>query len=136
MIQLSTIVDFLICGSYMVVLVGALVFALAGARLALPSDRLSVVFLVDASASMVDSSRQALLDFARASVRDMPEADTAGVVVFGGNALVDRLPSQSDELSEPASIPVVGASDIGAAVRLATAIFPAGTQQRLVLLSD
>ena len=118
------------------VLVGALVFALAGARLALPSDRLSVVFLVDASASMVDSSRQALLDFARASVRDMPEADTAGVVVFGGNALVDRLPSRSDELSEPASIPVVGASDIGAAVRLATAIFPAGTQQRLVLLSD
>ena len=117
-------------------LVGALVFAVAGARLALPSDRLSVVFLVDASASMVDSSRQALLDFARASVREMPEADTAGVVVFGGNALVDRLPSQSDELNDPASIPVVGASDIGAAVRLATAIFPAGTQQRLVLLSD
>ena len=33
-------------------------------------------------------------------------------------------------------MPVVGATDIAAAVRLATAIFPAGTQQRLVLLSD
>ena len=117
-------------------LVCALVLALAGARLALPADRLSVVFLVDGSASMVDASRGALLAFARAAVRQMPEADTAGVVVFGGNALVDRLPSDADELAEPESVPVVGASDIGAAVRLATAIFPAGTQQRLVLLSD
>ena len=113
-----------------------LIASLAGARLALPSDRLSVVFLVDASASMVDATRQELLDFARESVRRMPEGDTAGVVVFGANALVDRLPSQLGELQVPSSVPVVGATDIAAAVRLATAIFPAGAQQRLVLLSD
>jgi Ca-activated chloride channel family protein len=118
------------------VLVACLGASLAGARLALPSDRLSVVFLVDASASMVDATRQELLAFARSAMREMPEGDTAGVVVFGANALVDRLPSQLDELREPSSVPVVGATDIAAAVRLATAIFPAGTQQRLVLLSD
>ncbi|MGH2357375.1 MAG: VWA domain-containing protein, partial [Candidatus Limnocylindria bacterium] len=118
------------------VLVAALVLAVAGARLALPSDRLSVVFLVDASASMLDATREELVDWARAAVREMPEGDTAGVVVFGANALVDRLPSDLAELQEPASQPVVGATDIAAAVRLATAIFPAGTQQRLVLLSD
>jgi Mg-chelatase subunit ChlD len=118
------------------VLVACLGASLAGARLALPSDRLSVVFLVDASASMVDATREELLAFARAAMREMPEGDTAGVVVFGANALVDRLPSQLDELREPSSVPVVGATDIGAAVRLSTAIFPAGTQQRLVLLSD
>ena len=71
-------------------LVVCLVGALAGARLALPSDRLSVVFLVDASASMVDATREELLDFAQAAVEEMPEGDTAGVVVFGANALVDR----------------------------------------------
>ena len=38
------------------VLIGCVVASLAGARLALPSDRLSVVFLVDASASMLDAS--------------------------------------------------------------------------------
>jgi hypothetical protein len=118
------------------VLVGCIVASLAGARLALPSDRLSVVFLVDASASMVDATREELLDFAKQAVREIPEGDTAGVVVFGANALVDRLPSGLDELQEPASLPVVGATDIAAAVRLATAIFPAGTQQRIVLLSD
>ena len=113
-----------------------LIASLAGARLALASDRLSVVFLVDASASMVDATRRELLDFARQSVREMPEGDTAGVVVFGANALVDRLPSQLGELQVPSSVPVVGATDIAAAIRLATAIFPAGAQQRLVLLSD
>jgi Ca-activated chloride channel family protein len=118
------------------VLAACLVLSLAGMRLALPSDRLSVVFLLDASASMLDATREDLVDWARAAIRDMPEGDTAGVVVFGANALVDRLPSELDELSEPASAPVAGATDVGAAVRLAAAIFPAGTQQRIVLLSD
>jgi uncharacterized membrane protein len=118
------------------VLVGCIVASLAGARLALPSDRLSVVFLVDASASMLDATREELLAFAKEAVRQIPEGDTAGVVVFGANALVDRLPSGLDELQAPGSVPVVSATDIAAAVRLGTAIFPAGTQQRLVLLSD
>ena len=117
-------------------LVACLVLSLAGVRLALAADRLSVVFLLDASASMLDASREELVAWAREAVREMPEGDTAGVVVFGGNALVDRLPSELDELADPASEPVVGATDVGAAVRLAAAIFPAGAQQRIVLLSD
>ncbi len=117
-------------------LVTCLVGALAGARLTLPSDRLSVVFLVDGSDSMPDGTREELVEFARDAVAQMPEADLAGVVVFGGNALVDRLPSDVPELGPPESLPVAGATDIGAAVRLATAIFPAGTQRRIVLLSD
>jgi uncharacterized membrane protein len=117
-------------------LVTCLVLALAGMRLALPADRLSVVFLLDASASMLDATRDELVEWARQTVRDKPEGDTAGVVVFGANALVDRLPSELAELAEPASQPVVGATDVGAAVRLAAAIMPAGTQGRIVLLSD
>ncbi|HEX7225994.1 MAG TPA: VWA domain-containing protein, partial [Candidatus Limnocylindria bacterium] len=78
------------------VLVTCLVLALAGARLALPADRLSVVFLLDASASMLDATREELVEWARDAVAEMPEGDTAGVVVFGGTALVDRLPSELD----------------------------------------
>ena len=117
-------------------LVGCLVLSLAGIRLALPADRLSVVFLLDASASMLDATREELVAWARDSVREMPEGDRAGVVVFGANALVDRLPSELNQLAEPASRPVSAASDVAAAVRLAAAIFPTGTQQRIVLLSD
>jgi uncharacterized membrane protein len=118
------------------VLVACLVLSLAGARLVLPADRLSVVFLLDASASMLDATREELVSWAREAVGEMPEGDTAGVVVFGGTALVDRLPSNLRELSDPGSRPVAGATDVAAAVRLAEAIMPAGTQQRLVLLSD
>ena len=117
-------------------LVACLVLSLAGARLVLPADRLSVVFLLDASASMLDATRDELVSWARDAVGEMPDGDTAGVVVFGGTALVDRLPSDLRELSDPGSRPVAGATDVAAAVRLATAIMPAGTQQRLVLLSD
>ncbi len=118
------------------VLAACLVLALAGMRLALPSDRLAVVFLVDASDSMLDATSEELVEWARAAVGDMPEGDRAGVVVFGANALVDRLPSELAELADPASAPVAAASDVGAAVRLAAAIMPAGMQQRMVLLSD
>jgi Ca-activated chloride channel family protein len=118
------------------VLAACLIGALAGARLSLPADRLSVVFLIDGSASMLESTTDELLDYARAAAREMPDGDLAGVVVFGADALVDRLPSDLDELQEPASQPVIGATDISAAVRLATAIMPAAAQQRLVLLSD
>lgn len=117
-------------------IVACLVLSLAGVRLTLAADRLSVVFLLDASASMLDATRDELVEWARDSVAEMPEGDTAGVVVFGANALVDRLPSQLDRLADPASQPVVGATDVAAAVRLAAAIFPAGSQQRIVLLSD
>jgi Ca-activated chloride channel family protein len=117
-------------------LVGALVLSLAGARLVLPADRLSVVFLLDASASMLDATRDELVGWARSAVAEMPDGDAAGVVVFGGTALVDRLPSELRELSDPGSRPVAGATDVAAAVRLAAAIMPAGSQQRLVLLSD
>jgi uncharacterized membrane protein len=117
-------------------LVSCLVLALAGARLALPADRLSVVFLLDGSASMLDATREDLVAWARGAMDEKPNEDAAGVVVFGANALVDRLPSELAELAEPASEPVAGATDVAAAVRLAAAILPAGTQQRLVLLSD
>ncbi|MCC6617585.1 MAG: VWA domain-containing protein, partial [Chloroflexi bacterium] len=117
-------------------LTACLVGALAGARLALPSDHLAVVFLLDASDSMLDATSDELVEWARKAVADMPDGDRAGVVVFGANALVDRLPSDVDVLSDPASAPVGGASDIGAAVRLAAAIMPAGMQQRMILLSD
>jgi len=117
-------------------LAACLVLSLAGMRVALPSDRLSVVFLLDASDSMLDATSDELVDWARTAVRDMPEGDRVGVVVFGANALVERLPSELNELSDPASAPVAAASDIGAAVRLAAAIMPAGMQQRMVLLSD
>ena len=66
----------------------------------------------------------------------MPEGDVAGIVGFGRAALVERLPQEVREIDRIASTPVRSATDIGAALRLASALFPDDAQKRIVLLSD
>jgi Ca-activated chloride channel family protein len=117
-------------------LLTALVFALAGFRLVLPVDRLATVFIVDMSDSVGNEGRDEALAFLRETLAVMPEGDVAGIVAFGKEALVERLPSELAEIDRLASTPVRSASDIGAALRLATALFPDDAQKRIVLLSD
>ena len=118
------------------VLLTALVLALAGFRIVLPVDRLATVFVVDMSDSVGNAGREDALAFIRESLTDMPKGDVAGIVAFGKQALVERLPSEVAEISRLASTPVTTATDVGAALRLATALFPDDAQKRIVLLSD
>jgi uncharacterized membrane protein len=118
------------------VLLTALVLALAGFRIVLPVDRLATVFVVDMSDSVGNAGREDALAFLRDSLAAMPEGDLAGIVAFGKGALVERLPSEVAEIARLASTPVTTATDIGAALRLATALFPDDAQKRIVLLSD
>ena len=118
------------------ILLTALVLALAGFRLVLPVDRLATVFVVDMSDSVGTEGRDAALTFLRETLAEIPEGDLAGIVAFGKDALVERLPSELAEIDRLASTPVRGATDIGAALRLATALFPDDAQKRIVLLSD
>ena len=117
-------------------LLSALVFALAGFQLVLPVDRLAVVYVVDLSDSVGTAGREEALAYLRESLAAKEDEDVAGIVAFGGDALVERLPSDLAELDRLASTPVRGATDIGAALRLAGALFPDDAQKRIVLLSD
>jgi uncharacterized membrane protein len=114
----------------------ALVFALAGFQLVLPVDRLATVFVVDLSDSVGNAGREDALAFLRETLAEKPDGDVAGIVAFGREALVERLPSELEEIDRLASAPVKSATDIGAALRLATALFPDDSQKRIVLLSD
>jgi Ca-activated chloride channel homolog len=118
------------------VLLGALVGALAGLQLVLPVDRLAVVYVVDMSDSVGTAGREAALDYLRTSLAARKDGDVAGIVAFGGDALVERLPSDLSEIDRLASTPLRDATDIGAALRLASALFPDDAQKRIVLLSD
>jgi uncharacterized membrane protein len=117
-------------------LIAALVLALAGFQLVLPVDRLATVFVLDLSDSVGTAGREEAVQFVRDSLREMPEGDVAGIVAFGKDALVERLPSDLAEIDTVRSTPVKAATDIGAALRLATALFPDDAQKRIVLLSD
>ena len=119
-----------------VLLLAVLVSALAGLQLVLPVDRLAVVYVVDLSDSVGTAGREAALAEIRDSLAARRDGDVAGIVAFGGDALVERLPSDLAEIDRIASTPVRDATDIGAALRLASALFPDDAQKRIVLLSD
>ena len=118
------------------VVLACLVLALAGFRLVLPVDRLATVYVVDLSDSVGTAGREDALAWLRESIKVMPEGDVAGIVGFGRAALVERLPQEVREIDRIASTPVRSATDIGAALRLASALFPDDAQKRIVLLSD
>ena len=117
-------------------LLAALVFAIAGFQLVLPVDRLATVFVVDLSDSVGNAGREDALAFLRETLEEKPDGDVAGIVAFGKDALVERLPNELEEIDRIASAPLKTATDIGAALRLATALFPDDAQKRIVLLSD
>jgi uncharacterized membrane protein len=114
----------------------ALVLALAGFQLVTPVDRLTTVFVVDLSDSVGNAGRESALAFVRETLEERPAGDRAAVVAFGAEALVERLPAELTELDRFASVPARSATDIGAALRLAAALFPDDSQKRIVLVSD
>ena len=118
------------------ILLSALVLALAGFQLVLPVDRLATVFVVDLSDSVGSTGREDALAFLRETLKVMPKEDQAGIVAFGKDALVERLPEDLREIDGLRSTPLKAATDIGAALRLASALFPDAAQKRIVLISD
>jgi uncharacterized membrane protein len=110
----------------------SLVLALAGLQV----DRLTTVFVVDLSDSVGPAGRESGLAFVREALQTRSAGDRAAVVAFGGEALVERLPSELEDIDRIASVPVRSSTDVGAALRLAAALFPDDSQKRIVLISD
>ena len=113
-----------------------LVLALSGAQAVRAADELSVVFLVDASDSITPTQAEAAEAYIRTAIEEMGPDDRAAVILFGGNALVERPMSGLAELPPITSVPQALNTDLAEAVQLALAIFPAGSGRRIVILSD
>ncbi len=118
------------------VIVVMMILGLAGLQTVQAADKLSVVFLVDASDSIDQDARHAADTYIRDAMSHMGPEDRAGVVVFGKNALVDRKVSSVKELSSITSVPIRLDTNIAGAIRLALALLPSDTARRIVLLSD
>src|SRR5579859_1625651 len=118
------------------VLLTLLALAVAGTQVVQAVDNLAVVFLLDRSDSVPATQQDAAVEFARAALATMGKTDQAAVVAFGAEAVVDRPLSADRTLPEVASKPASTFSNLAAAIRLGTALFPPDAQGRLVLLSD
>ncbi|UCC63332.1 MAG: VWA domain-containing protein [Anaerolineae bacterium] len=113
-----------------------LVLALAGVQLRLRADTLTAVFVLDASDSIPAEERAQGEALVRQAIEAMPRGDKAAVVVFGQDALVERVASEERVLPDLTSVPVTTRTDIAGALQLALALFPDEGAKRIVLLSD
>ncbi len=113
-----------------------IILPLSGVQLRLRTAGLTSVFVLDVSDSIPPGERQRGEDFIRQAIDAMPAGDRAAIVLFGKDALVERLASDLPLLNQLSSIPISSGTDIASALQLAQAIFPAEGARRLVLFSD
>jgi uncharacterized membrane protein len=117
-------------------LITMIVLALAGIQVRLRANSLTAVFLLDVSDSIPAVEQEAGENLIREAIQAMPAGDRAAVVVFGQDALVERLASEDGNLPSFTSVPVTFRTDIASALQLGLALFPDEGAKRLVLLSD
>lgn len=113
-----------------------LVFALAGLQTARRNRGVTTIFVLDHSASMDARLTAQATDYMRRSLGTLGPDDRAGLVVFGKDPLIDVNSGSLRALGPIYANPNPSATNIAAAIRLASAAFGGGTAKRLVLLSD
>jgi uncharacterized membrane protein/Mg-chelatase subunit ChlD len=118
------------------VLVVGLVLALAGTRLVWTSKGICVVFVLDQSQSVPGPAREVVRERISNEVQKMGRDDRFVVVEFGGDAVLESVPSAKGAIPPPAKVGDPGRTDIARALRLAMASFPPDRQKRIVLFSD
>ncbi len=113
-----------------------IILSLAGTQSVHGGDELAVVFVVDVSDSVSKAEQERALAFVEESLAAMGPDDRAALVLFGADALVERPMMGGGELGQIASIPRTHQTDLEGAIRLGTALFPAGAARRMVIVSD
>jgi uncharacterized membrane protein len=117
-------------------LVSLLILTVADAQLKITSDKLATVFLLDYSDSVGPGGKAQGLTFAKTAFTKMKDNQQGGVIVFGQDALVDKLVSGDKTLDNPESNPTSTYTNLAEAVRIGTALLPGDAQRRLVMVSD
>lgn len=112
------------------------VLALAGWQSARENTGVCTIFLLDVSDSVPEKGRKLAEEYLRDALKSVGNEDKAGIIAFGRDSLIDLSPTYTRTLNPIYSAPDKQGTDIAAAVRLATALFPDRHARRIVLLSD
>lgn len=112
-----------------------LVAVLAGFRLVSVIQHQTVVFALDASAS-VGAAKEQGEQWIREALKKKPAFDLAGVVAFGDRALVEEPPVRTPGFFKSGTDPGADTSKLGEALNLARALLPVEAKKRVVLISD
>jgi Ca-activated chloride channel homolog len=112
------------------------VLAVAGLQFVARGGALNVVYLIDESASVSASDRQAARDYVERAIAQKGPDGAAAVVRFGEYAVVDRVASSGSSWSPGEKAASEVATDIAGAIQVALALFPEDGNRRLILLTD
>ncbi len=118
------------------VVVAALILAAAGLQRLKPVEGMNLFYVLDRSLSVPAAAQEQARQFVNATAAGKNRGDRAGVVVFGADAAIESTPNVALNLEKVLAVVEPEGTDIGAAIRLATAAFPETGQKRIVLLSD
>lgn len=112
------------------------ILALAGTSMRKPAQETSVIFAMDQSDSITSAGKNKSFDFVKQALAHMSSKNTAGIVVFGAESLIERYPSNDNTLGYLGSTPKTELTNIADALHLSTIMFPEDSKKHLVLLSD
>ena len=118
------------------ILLSCIVFALAGPEAKRPNRGLCTIFIVDRSDSISEGDYAYAQDFIKQSLKKQDEDNMVGIIAFGREPMVERLAGKWRDMGPIQSLVNAAASDLSAAIRLASASFPEGKARRIVLISD
>ncbi len=120
--------------------VAAIILALAEVQAVQRNEKLTTLYVVDASESIPLEYRSPILQFVSEDTkkRVVAKNDQTGVVVFGKEPKVETPPQQSEaNLTLGIENAVDGQyTDLGGAIKLALATFPEDSARRIVVISD
>lgn len=126
-----------ICFATRALLLLLLALSLGGARALIPSKRLSVLYLVDTSASVEPAAREQARQFISEGLKNKSATDRVSVAGFAQTAELWAANTESPELPQPLPEPATkDATNFDRALEYAAAILPGEGARRVVLLSD
>ncbi|MCP4194603.1 MAG: VWA domain-containing protein [Planctomycetaceae bacterium] len=120
-----------------------IVLALAEMQFLRVNDGMTVIYLLDQSASIPQTQRNAMVEYVKEAVReqrDDSQKDRAALIVFGRNANIEVPPLQAD-LPIPGQLESIfdlrtDATNLASAMKLAQATFPEDSSRRIVVVTD
>src|SRR5438477_12774805 len=118
------------------ILVIAIILAIAGFQWLRPLEGMNLFFVLDRSDSVPSAQQEAAEGLVYKLSGQKKAVDKAGVIVFGGDASIDRMPNVAIAKQKIEAVVGTERTDLAGAIRLGTAAFPENGQKRLVLMTD
>lgn len=110
--------------------------ALAGPYLPIGEPGRDLLIVVDRSRSLPSDATKTAVELIALAEKERTRADRVGLVTFGANATVERLPSSDAVFSAFEREVNLDGSDLGEAIETALNLIPDGRQGSILVISD